>query len=102
MTLPVNLYAAMFLIGGAIFSAKRYAAQREPGDGSRAVGNTLIAVGAILPGIGGGMAKAGIVAALCIGELIGLILIWWGYRTCVGAPKGSTDSRKPGYEERVT
>ena len=102
MTLPVNLYAVTFLIGGAIFSAIRYSAQRESGDGSRAVGNTLIAVGAILPGIGGGMAKAGIVEALYVGELIGLILIWWGYRTCVGAPKGSTDSHKPGYKERLT
>ncbi len=64
MTLPVNLYAAMFLIGGAIFSAIKYSAQREPGDGSRAVGNTLIAGGAVLPGIGGGLAKAGIVEAL--------------------------------------
>ena len=87
MTPLVNLYAAGFLIGGAILSASRYAAMRGPGDGSRAVGNSLIACGAILPGIGGGMAKAGMVEALYVAELVGLVLIWAGYLTCVRAPR---------------
>ncbi len=87
MTPLVNLYAACFLIGGAILSASRYAAMRGPGDGSRAVGNCLIACGAILPGIGGGMAKAGMVEALYVAELVGLVLIWAGYMTCVRAPR---------------
>ena len=85
MTPFVNLYAASFLIGGAILSAFRYAALRGPGDRSRTVGNSLIAFGAILPGIGGGMAKAGVVEALYVGELIGLVFIWSGYVTCVRA-----------------
>jgi hypothetical protein len=37
-------------------------------------------VGAILPGIGGGFARAGVVEVLYVGELIGLILIWMGFR----------------------
>jgi len=32
------------------------------------------------------MAKGGIVEALYIGELIGIILIWIGYELCVRAP----------------
>lgn len=65
LTTPfINLYAVVFLIGGAIYSAVKYALSRTAGRGSRAAGNALIALGAILPGIGGSMAKAGIVEAL--------------------------------------
>ena len=55
MTPLVNGYAALFLIGGAILSAARYAA--DPATRMRAIGNGLIAFGALLPGVGGGMAK---------------------------------------------
>lgn len=77
----VNGYAAYFLIGGALLSAWRYS--RNLATRNQAIGNTLIAVGAILPGIGGGMAKGGIVEALYIGEFVGIILIWLGYAFCV-------------------
>jgi hypothetical protein len=76
----INTYAAFFLIGGAAASAWRF--RRQGGSGNRVIGNALIAVGALLPGIGGSMAKAGLVEALYIGECIGLILIWIGERTC--------------------
>ncbi|MEM9554362.1 MAG: hypothetical protein AAGC60_08895 [Acidobacteriota bacterium] len=84
----INLYAVLFLVGGAIWSAIRYARQRGEGDGARALGNSLIAFGALLPGIGGSMAKAGMVEALYVGEFVGLLFIWAGYRVCVraGAP----------------
>ena len=82
----LNGYAAVFLIGGAAVSAARYFRLRAPGMRERAIGNSFIAVGALLPGIGGGMAKAGIVEALYVGELVGLMLIWLGYRWCVQAP----------------
>ena len=76
----VNLYAVFFLIGGAIRSAWRHYKQR--GHLYRAWGNALIAIGAILPGIGGSMAKAGMVEGLYVGECIGLMLIWLGDRVC--------------------
>lgn len=78
----VNLYAVVFLIGGAIWSAWRY--WRRDGASSRVLGNVLIAVGAILPGIGGSFARAGTVEVLYVTELIGLLLIWAGYRAIVG------------------
>lgn len=84
----INLYAAIFLIGGAIYSAVRYVKARV--NLERAWGNGFIAFGALLPGIGGGMAKAGYVEALYVGECIGLILIWIGYGIIVrgkAAPK---------------
>lgn len=78
----VNLYAVVFLIGGAIWSAWRY--WRRGGASSRVSGNVLIAVGAILPGVGGSFARAGRVEVLYVTELIGLLLIWAGYRQIVG------------------
>lgn len=81
MTPFINGYAALFLIGGAILSAVRYAG--KTGGGARAVGNGLIAFGAMLPGVGGVMAKAGMVEALYVGEFVGLLFIWAGYAACV-------------------
>lgn len=77
-----NTYAVIFLVGGAIWSALRY---RRVASGTRArvAGNWAIAVGAILPGIGGGFARAGYVEVLYVGELLGLLLIWYGYRLIV-------------------
>ncbi len=83
----INLYAVVFLIGGALLSAARYARGRTADDRARAIGNSLIAFGAILPGIGGGMAKAGMVEALYVGELVGLVFIWAGYAVCVRSPR---------------
>ena len=74
----VNLYAVVFLIGGAIWSAVRY--RRQGISGGRVRGNVLIAVGAILPGVGGSFARAGVVEVLYVTELVGLLLIWAGYR----------------------
>jgi hypothetical protein len=76
----INLYAVFFLIGGAFRSAWRH--YKERGHLYRAWGNALIAIGAILPGIGGSMAKAGMVEGLYVGECIGLMLIWLGDRVC--------------------
>lgn len=78
----VNLYAVVFLIGGAIWSAWKY--WRQGDASSRVLGNVLIAVGAILPGIGGSFARAGVIEVLYVTELIGLLLIWAGYRVIVG------------------
>ena len=77
-----NLYAVSFLAGGAVVSAVRF--RRDVAQRHRYVGNILIAVGAILPGIGGAMTRAGMVEVLYVTELIGLILIFAGYRKNVG------------------
>lgn len=88
----VNTYAAVFLIGGALHSAVRFAFP-PPGtvrDGRRALGTALIALGGLLPGIGGGLAKSGLVEALYVGEFLGLVLIWIGHARC--ARDGATES----------
>jgi hypothetical protein len=74
----VNLYASVFLIGGAIYSAIRYHRQTEKE--ARFKGNIYIALGALLPGIGGSFTRLGYVNVLFITEFAGLLLIYIGYR----------------------
>ncbi len=78
----VNTYALFWLVGGAIWSAIRYF-RRSTGTARRVWGNAIIAVGALLPGIGGSFARFGRVEVLYVTELIGLALIWAGYRMIV-------------------
>jgi hypothetical protein len=78
----INVYAFIFLVGGAIVSARRYA--KIPDQRHRYIGNLWIAVGAILPGIGGAVAKTGGVETLYVLELLGLMLMWKGYTTIAG------------------
>lgn len=77
----VNLYAVVFLIGGAILSALRYAA--NPATRHRMWANVLIAIGAMLPGIGGTATRMGHVEVLYVTELVGLLMTWSGYRISV-------------------
>jgi hypothetical protein len=78
----INLYALTFLMGGAIVSAVRYARRVETRH--RALANTFIAVGALLPGIGGTFTRMGHVEVLYVTELVGLACIALGYRLSVG------------------
>ncbi len=80
----INLYSVAFLAGGAIVSALRF--QGDPQLRDRYIGNILIAIGAILPGIGGAMTRAGVVEVLYVTELIGLSLIYVGYRKNIAEP----------------
>ena len=74
----INTYAAIFLIGGAVVSAMRYRSQPEKRH--KYVGNILIAIGALLPGIGGTFTRFGYVEVLYVTEFVGLLLIFAGYR----------------------
>ncbi|MBX2970953.1 MAG: hypothetical protein KF803_16415 [Cyclobacteriaceae bacterium] len=74
----INLYSFIFLVGGAVYSAIYYA--RQPDKQKRFLGNIFIALGALLPGIGGSFTRAGYVNVLFVTELIGLLLIYAGYQ----------------------
>ncbi len=78
MTPFINLYSVVFLVGGAAVSAARF--RRASQLRHRYVGNVFIAVGALLPGFGGAATRAGYVEALYVTELVGLVLIYIGYR----------------------
>jgi hypothetical protein len=100
----INSYAFLFLAGGAALSAWRFAKQRDTWH--RFVGNAYIAVGALLPGIGGAFTRFGHTEVLYVTEFVGLVLIFVGYRyaTAVAPPsRGPTagwwralTSRSPG------
>ena len=81
----INTYAAIFLIGGAIVSAFRY--RSSPDKRHKYVGNILIAIGAILPGIGGTFTRFGHVEVLYVTEFVGLLLIYAGYRQNIAEPR---------------
>jgi hypothetical protein len=89
----INTYAALFLIGGAIVSAARYRSQ--PDKRHRYVGNILIAIGAILPGIGGTFTRFGHVEVLYVTEFVGLLLIFAGYRKNVSSAPSASGAPVP-------
>ena len=81
----INIYALLFLAGGAIYSAVKYYNLRNDRIGNtRFLGNIYIAVGALLPGIGGSFTRFGHEEVLFITELIGILFIYQGYRLMRG------------------
>lgn len=74
----INIYSFIFLVGGAVYSARQYA--RLGRTHSRFLGNVFIAIGGLLPGIGGSATRFGAVEVLFVTELIGLICMYIGYR----------------------
>jgi len=80
----VNTYALIFLVGGAVLSAVRYSKDAALRD--RFIGNVFIAAGGLLPGIGGSFTRFGHVEVLYVTELVGLVMIYVGYRFNVRRP----------------
>ena len=74
----INTWSFFFLVGGAIYSAVKYYGKKDKQE--RFKGNIIIALGGLLPGIGGSFTRMGYVNVLFVTELIGLILIYIGYR----------------------
>lgn len=72
----INLYAFVFLVGGAIWSAYKYTSQKR----KRFIGNIYIGIGGLLPGIGGSFSKFGHTEVLYVTEFLGLLLIYVGYK----------------------
>jgi len=73
----LNLYGTITLVGGALYSAWIFWHKRILLH--RAIGNVLIAAGAILPAFGGVFSRFGIPGALYISELLGSILLFLGF-----------------------
>jgi hypothetical protein len=74
----INLYAFTFLVGGAIYSAIKYAKDKQ--FRNRFLGNICIAIGGLLPGIGGSFTKFGFIEVLYVTEFIGILFIFIGYQ----------------------
>ena len=81
-----NLYGTITLVGGAAYSAWIFWRKRVLLH--RAIGNVLIAVGAILPAFGGAFSRLGIGGALYLSELLGALLLLVGFWRAI-TPIGS-------------
>lgn len=79
----INTYSLLMLVGGALVSADRFYHQSP--NAAKVRGNVAIAVGALLPGIGGTATRFGHVEVLYVTELLGLVFIYLGYRLNTGA-----------------
>lgn len=74
----INTYSFIFLVGGAVYSAVYYFKKSDRQ--AQFKGNIFIAIGGLLPGIGGTFTRMGYVEVLFVTELMGLLLIYFGYR----------------------
>ncbi len=86
----INTFSFIFLFGGAIFSAMRY--RKLTQSDKRFLGNIFIAIGALLPGIGGTFTRFGHVEVLYVTELLGLVSIYIGYKVIKKDPTVSIHS----------
>jgi len=77
LTILLNTYGTFTLVGGAIYSA--FIFWRKKVLFNRMVGNILIAVGAILPAMGGSFIKMGLPDFLYLSEFLGAILMYIGF-----------------------
>jgi hypothetical protein len=77
LTILLNIYGTLTLVGGAIYSA--YLFWRKKILVNRMFGNILIAVGALSPAMGGSLLRAGLTDMLYFSELIGAILMFIGF-----------------------
>jgi hypothetical protein len=77
LTILLNIYGTLALVGGAAYSALLF--WRKHVLASRMVGNILIAVGAMMPAMGGTFTKAGLPDWLYLSEFIGVILMYLGF-----------------------
>lgn len=95
----INIYAFIFLVGGAVYSAYIYYKQKH--FKNRFYGNLLIAIGGLLPGIGGSFTKFGYVEVLYVTEFIGLCFIYWGYYVIKQASETSLHSNQLKHKENL-
>ena len=84
-----NVYGTLTLVGGAAWSAWIFWRKRILLH--RTIGNIIIAVGAILPALGGTFSRMGLSGALYVSEFLGAVLMFIGFLRAT-APMGSSQS----------
>lgn len=77
LTILLNIYGTITLVGGALYSAFLFWRKRVLAD--RMIGSILIAAGALFPAMAGSFIKAGLVDWLYLSELIGVVLMYTGF-----------------------
>jgi hypothetical protein len=84
LTILLNIYGTLTLVGGAIYSAIIFF--RKHVLVNRMIGNILIAIGAMVPAMAGSFVKMGLVDALYLSELIGVVLMYIGFIQATTVP----------------
>ena len=87
LTILLNIYGTLTLVGGALYSAFLF--WRKKILANRMFGNILIAAGALSPAMGGTFLRAGLTDMLYLSELIGAILMFIGF---VMATSGTSEA----------
>jgi hypothetical protein len=77
LTILLNIYGTITLVGGAIYSA--FIFWRKHVLFNRMVGNILIAIGALMPVMGGSFIRMGLPDFLYLSEFLGVILMYVGF-----------------------
>jgi vacuolar-type H+-ATPase subunit I/STV1 len=77
LTIILNIYGTLALVGGAIYSGFLFWRKRVLIN--RVLGNILIAAGALAPAMAGSFVKAGLPDLLYVSELIGVIVMYLGF-----------------------
>lgn len=85
-----NVYGTLALVGGAAWSAVRFARTRLLPH--RVLGNVLIAIGALLPALGGSFSRLGVETILYASELLGAILMFIGFLVSTRSAPGDAAS----------
>ena len=81
LTIILNIYGSITLIGGALYSVYIFWRKRILRD--RMIGNILIAIGALMPAMAGTLIKMGLADWLYLSELLGAVLMYVGFLEAV-------------------
>jgi hypothetical protein len=84
LTILLNIYGTLTLVGGAIYSAIIFF--RKHVLVNRMIGNVLIAIGAMAPAMAGSFVKIGLVDGLYLSELVGVVLMYIGFIQATTVP----------------
>lgn len=84
LTILLNIYGTIALVGGAIYSAWLF--WRKKVLFNRVLGNVLIAAGALMPAMAGSFLKAGLVDWLYLSEFLGVIIMYSGFVMATTSP----------------
>lgn len=93
LTIFLNIYGTLALVGGALYSA--YLFWRKQVLLNRVIGNLLIAAGAMFPAMAGSAVGAGLPDLLYLSELLGVILMYLGFLRASAPRPLSSPSPQP-------
>jgi hypothetical protein len=77
LTIILNIYGTITLVGGALYSAWLF--WRKKILFNRMLGNILIAAGALMPAMAGSFLQMGLVDWLYVSEFVGVVLMYAGF-----------------------